>query len=114
VSPATSCTWFSCWSDSSTTNQAEPVNDLSGWVCGAAAAGGEGSSSGSSKAVLSSWDSLASTLPADISSQPEMLQGGSLREYQLQVRSLALQLECWFLDLCLVLPLPLSGCKFGY
>jgi hypothetical protein len=76
---------------------AKQTTDFAGW-CGCfvmAAAGGEGSSSanssGSSKAVLSSWDSLASTLPADISSQPEMLQGGSLREYQMQVRRPVLQ-----------------------
>lgn len=46
-------------------------------------AGDEGA--GSSKGALSTWDALASTLPADIPAQPEMLQGGSLREYQMQV-----------------------------
>lgn len=49
--------------------------DAAGTGCGSSSGGG-----------LSTWDALAATLPADIPSQPKMLQGGSLREYQLQVR----------------------------
>jgi hypothetical protein len=45
-----------------------------------------GDGAGSSKGVLSTWDALASTLPADIPAQPQLLKGGSLREYQMQVK----------------------------
>lgn len=37
---------------------------------------------------LSRWDDLASALPADILLQPKMLEGGNLREYQMQVSEL--------------------------
>jgi hypothetical protein len=55
-------------------------------VCLALLAGGEGEAGSSKGGVLSTWDALASTLPADIPNQPSMLQGGTLREYQMQVR----------------------------
>jgi len=64
-------------------------------LCGVRAGVSEASSSsggaseapegGGGGAVLSSWDSLAATLPADIPQQPKMLQGGTLRDYQMQV-----------------------------
>jgi hypothetical protein len=47
-----------------------------------------GDDAGSGKGVLATWDALASTLPADIPDQPSMLEGGTLRDYQMQVRGL--------------------------
>lgn len=55
-------------------------------TCVGDAMGLAGDGAGSSKGALSTWDALASSLPADIPEQPQMLQGGSLREYQMQVR----------------------------
>lgn len=65
---------------------AELVKHETGCVCLAPLAGGEGDAGSSKSGVLSTWDALASTLPADIPSQPSMLQRGTLREYQMQVR----------------------------
>lgn len=48
-------------------------------------AAGGASSSNTNSGSLADWDSLAASLPADIPVQPKMLQGGNLREYQMQV-----------------------------
>ena len=56
------------------------------WLCVTGGGGVEAAAGAASTAsALSTWDALANTLPADIPTQPTMLQGGNLREYQMQV-----------------------------
>jgi hypothetical protein len=53
--------------------------------------GPSGATTDSLAAVSECWSSLAQALVADIPEQPEMLQGGELREYQMHVS----RWPCW-------------------
>lgn len=70
---------------------AAAVDSSSAQAGGSAAAAAMSSAAGGVLDSSSAWSRLAAQLPAHIATQPKMLTGGELREYQMQVGSTAKQ-----------------------